>query len=221
MPLRAEEITSILSKELQNYESKLEVEDVGTVLKVGDGIATVYGLLNAMAGELLEFPGGLMGMVLNLEESSVGVAIFGDDSGIKEGDLVKRTGNVASIPVSRAMLGRIVTPLGEPIDGKGPITGTTRMPIEAVAPNVLARQPVREPLMTGIKAIDSMIPIGRGQRELIIGDRQTGKTPSPSTRSSTRRARAWFASMSPWVRRCRAWCVSPTRSNATGRSSTR
>ncbi len=176
MPLRAEEITSILSKELQSYESKLEVEDVGTVLKVGDGIATIYGLLNAMAGELLEFPGGLMGMVLNLEESSVGVAIFGDDSGIKEGDLVKRTGNVASIPVSRAMLGRIVTPLGEPIDGKGPITGTTRMPIEAIAPNVLARQPVREPLMTGIKAIDSMIPIGRGQRELIIGDRQTGKT---------------------------------------------
>jgi F-type H+-transporting ATPase subunit alpha len=176
MALRPEEITSILSKELRTYESKLEIEDVGTVLKVGDGIATVYGLLKAMSGELLEFPGGLMGMVLNLEESSVGVALFGDDSGIKEGDLVKRTGNVTSIPVGDAMLGRIVDALGRPLDGKGPITGTTLMPVEAEAPNVLARQPVKEPLMTGIKAIDSMIPIGRGQRELIIGDRQTGKT---------------------------------------------
>ena len=176
MGLRPEEITSILSKELLSYESKLEVEDVGTVLKVGDGIATVYGLLKAMAGELLEFPGGLVGMVLNLEESSVGVALFGDDSGIKEGDLVKRTSTVASIPVSEALLGRIVNPLGEPLDGKGSITAETRMPIEAETPNVLARQPVKEPLMTGIKAIDSMIPIGRGQRELIIGDRQTGKT---------------------------------------------
>lgn len=176
MGLRPEEITSILSQELQNYESKLEIQDVGTVLKVGDGIATVYGLLDAMSGELLEFPGGLKGMVLNLEESSVGVALFGDDSGIKEGDLVKRTSTVASIPVGDAMLGRIVDPLGQPIDGKGPITGTKLMPIETMAPNVLARQPVKEPLMTGIKAIDSMIPIGRGQRELIIGDRQTGKT---------------------------------------------
>ncbi len=176
MGLRPEEITSVLSKELQNYQAELDIEDVGTVLKVGDSIATVYGLLNAMAGELLEFPGDLMGMVLNLEESSVGVALFGDDSGIKEGDLVKRTGRVASIPVSDAMLGRIVDPLGRPIDGKGPITNTTQMPIEANAPDVLSRQPVKEPLMTGIKAIDSMIPIGRGQRELIIGDRQTGKT---------------------------------------------
>ncbi|MFW6286871.1 MAG: F0F1 ATP synthase subunit alpha [Candidatus Sumerlaeota bacterium] len=176
MGLRPEEITSVLSKELQNYEKELDIKDVGTVLKVGDNIATVYGLLNAMAGELLEFPGDLMGMVLNLEESSVGVALFGDDSGIKEGDLVKRTGQVASIPVGDAMLGRIVDPLGRPLDGKGPITNTTPMPIEASAPDVLSRQPVKEPLMTGIKAIDSMIPIGRGQRELIIGDRQTGKT---------------------------------------------
>ncbi|MFP4379356.1 MAG: F0F1 ATP synthase subunit alpha [Candidatus Sumerlaeia bacterium] len=176
MALRPEEITSILSQELQNYESKLEVEDVGTVLKVGDGIATVYGLEKAMAGELLEFPGEIMGMALNLEESSVGVALFGEDKGIKEGDSVKRTGRVASIPVSEAMLGRIVDPLGRPLDGKGPITDTEDMPIETAAPNVLSRQPVKESLMTGIKAIDSMIPIGRGQRELIIGDRQTGKT---------------------------------------------
>ncbi len=176
MGLRPEEITSVLSKELQNYEAELDIQDVGTVLKVGDNIATVYGLLNAMSGELLEFPGDLMGMVLNLEESSVGVALFGDDAGISEGDLVKRTGRVASIPVSESMLGRIVDPLGRPLDGKGPITNTTLMPVEADAPDVLSRQPVKEPLMTGIKAIDSMIPIGRGQRELIIGDRQTGKT---------------------------------------------
>ncbi len=177
MALRPEEITSVLSKELENYEAKLELEDVGTVLRVGDGIATLYGLEKAMSGELLEFPGGLMGMVLNLEESSVGVALFGDDSKIKEGDPVKRTGRVASIPVSEGMLGRMVNSLGEPIDGKGPIAGAAKdMLIENDAPNVLSRQPVREPIMTGIKAIDSMIPIGRGQRELIIGDRQTGKT---------------------------------------------
>ena len=176
MAIRPEEITSILTQELQDYERKVEVEDVGVVLKVGDNIATVYGLGKAMAGELLEFTGGVMGMVLNLEDSSIGAALFGDDSGIKEGDPVKRTGRVASIPVSEGMLGRIVDPLGRPLDGEGPITGTTDMPIEADAPNVLNRQPVRESLMTGIKAIDSMIPIGRGQRELIIGDRQTGKT---------------------------------------------
>ncbi|MBN1868372.1 F0F1 ATP synthase subunit alpha [Candidatus Sumerlaeota bacterium] len=176
MSLRPEEVSSILSRELQSYEAKLDLQDVGTVLKVGDGIATVYGLEKAMSGELLEFPGGLMGMVLNLEESSVGVALFGDDQGIKEGDPVKRTGTVSSIPVGEAILGRIVNPLGQPIDGKGPIPTDKRMPIEAVAPNVLSRQPVKEALMTGIKAIDSMIPIGRGQRELIIGDRQTGKT---------------------------------------------
>jgi len=176
MSLKPEEITSILSKELEHYEKKLEVESVGTVLKVGDGIATVYGLEKAMSGELLEFPGGLMGMVLNLEESSVGVALFGDDSNIKEGDVVRKTGNVASIPVGEALLGRIINPLGDPLDGKGPIATTKRMPIEGQAPNVLQRQPVREALMTGIKAIDSMIPIGRGQRELLIGDRQTGKT---------------------------------------------
>ncbi|NQU41669.1 F0F1 ATP synthase subunit alpha, partial [bacterium] len=176
MALRPEEITSILSQELQNYEARLEIEDIGTVLRVGDGIATVYGLEKAMSGELLEFPGELMGMVLNLEESSVGVALFGDDSNIKEGDPVKRTDTVASIPVGRTLLGRIVDPLGRPLDGKGPITDTTLMPIEAQAPNVLSRKPVKEALMTGIKASDSMIPIGRGQRELIIGDRQTGKT---------------------------------------------
>jgi F-type H+-transporting ATPase subunit alpha len=177
MAIRPDEIASILTKELNNYESGIDVEEVGTVLKVGDSIASVYGLKQAMAGELLEFPGGLMGMVLNLEESSIGVALFGDDSGVKEGDPVKSTGLVSSIPVGRAMLGRIVNPLGQPVDGKGPITGELeRRPIETPAPNVLSRQPVKESLMTGIKAIDSMIPIGRGQRELIIGDRQTGKT---------------------------------------------
>ena len=176
MALRADEITSILEKELVNYERSLEMEKVGTIIKVGDSIATIYGLNEAMAGELLEFPGGVMGMVLNLEESSVGAALFGSDQEIKEGDVVKRTGRIASVPVGPALLGRVVNALGQPLDGKGPIVAKEYFPIEARVPNVVSRQPVKEPLMTGIKAIDSMIPIGRGQRELIIGDRQTGKT---------------------------------------------
>jgi len=176
MALRADEITSILEKELVNYERSLEMEKVGTVLKVGDSIATIYGLTEAMAGELLEFPGDVMGMVLNLEESSVGAALFGSDREIKEGDTVKRTGRIASVPVGPGLLGRVVNSLGQPLDGKGPIVAAEYYPIEAKIPNVVSRQPVKEPLMTGIKAIDSMIPIGRGQRELIIGDRQTGKT---------------------------------------------
>ncbi|MDP8244167.1 MAG: F0F1 ATP synthase subunit alpha [Candidatus Hinthialibacter antarcticus] len=176
MALRPEEITSVLERELSAFETDLKMETVGSVLKVGDGIATIYGLEEAMSGELLEFPGGLMGMVLNLEENSVGAALFGSDRGIKEGDIVKRTGRIASVPVGEGVIGRVVNALGEPIDGDGPIASTEFRTVESMAPGVLDRQPVKEPLMTGIKAIDSMIPIGRGQRELIIGDRGTGKT---------------------------------------------
>ena len=176
MALRPEEITRILEQELEKYQSTLEIEDIGTILKIGDSIATIHGLQKAMAGELLEFPGGIMGMVLNLDETSVGAALFGSDTGIKEGDIVKRTDRISSVPVGDALLGRVVNSLGQPIDGKGPIATEKFRPIEFKAPNVVSRQPVKEPLMTGLKAIDSMIPIGRGQRELIIGDRQTGKT---------------------------------------------
>ncbi len=178
MTIRPEEITAILSKEIAKYDDHTEMEKVGSILAVGDSIATVYGLLDAKAGELVEFPGGLMGIVLNLEESSVGVALFGPDTGIKEGDLVRCTGRIASVPAGDALLGRVVDPLGNPIDGKGPIDVPKEdyRLIEIKAPGVLLRQPVKEPMMTGLKAIDSMIPIGRGQRELIIGDRQTGKT---------------------------------------------
>ena len=176
MPLRPEEIADILQKELEKYESELKLEDVGSVLQVGDSIARVYGLEKAMAGELLEFPGEVMGMALNLEEDNVGVVLFASDRDIKEGDLVKRTGKICSVPVGESLLGRVVDALGRPIDGKGPIVSDKYRPIESPAPNVVQRQPVKEPVQTGLKAIDSMIPIGRGQRELIIGDRQTGKT---------------------------------------------
>ncbi len=178
MSIRPEEITAILSKEIANYEDRTEMEKVGSILSVGDSIATVYGLLDAKAGELVEFPGGLMGVALNLEESSVGVALFGSDTGIKEGDIVRCTGRIASVPAGEQMLGRVVDPLGNPIDGGPPIEVPKEQHrlIEIKAPGVLDRQPVNEPLMTGLKAIDSMIPIGRGQRELIIGDRGTGKT---------------------------------------------
>ena len=176
MAFRPEEVSSIIQAELQKSDVKLEMESVGTILQVGDGIARVWGLEDAMAGELLEFPGGVIGLVLNLEEDNVGAVLFGSDTGIKEGDTVKRTGKVAQVPVGKALLGRVVNSLGQPIDGKGPIVTDTYNPIESVVPNVVQRQPVKEPLQTGLKAIDSMIPIGRGQRELIIGDRQTGKT---------------------------------------------
>ncbi|MBE7561344.1 F0F1 ATP synthase subunit alpha, partial [bacterium] len=166
----------LIAHELENYRAQLEMENVGTILSVGDGIARVYGLDACMYSELLEFPGGVTGMALNLEENNVGVVLFGSDMGVKEGDTVKRTGKVASIPVGEALLGRVVNPIGEPLDGKGPIHASERRPLEFRAPNVVSRQPVCEPLMTGIKAVDSMIPIGRGQRELIIGDRRTGKT---------------------------------------------
>ena len=176
MDIRAEEISEILKSQIKNYEARVQVSETGTVLSVGDGIARLYGLQNAMAGELLEFPGNLMGMVLNLEEDNVGAAIFGDDRGIKEGDTVKRTGKIVSIPVGPALMGRVVDALGNPIDGKGPIETENYAPVEIKAPGIVKRKSVHEPLQTGLKAIDSMIPIGRGQRELIIGDRQTGKT---------------------------------------------
>ncbi|KPL06128.1 ATP F0F1 synthase subunit alpha [candidate division BRC1 bacterium SM23_51] len=176
MALRPEEISSVIEKELASYEHELAMERVGTVLSVGDSIARIYGLSEAMMAELLEFPGGTMGMVLNLEEHSVGAAIFGSDRDIKEGDTVRATGRIASVPVGAALLGRVVDPLGQPLDGEGPIAAKEYCPIESRVPDVVSRQPVKEPLMTGLKAIDSMIPIGRGQRELIIGDRQTGKT---------------------------------------------
>jgi F-type H+-transporting ATPase subunit alpha len=176
MTFRPEEIGAILAQELERYEAKLETKNVGTVLTVGDGIARLWGLEEAMAGELLKFPGDLMGMVLNLEEDNVGAVLFGSDKDIKEGDRVECTGRIASVPVGKAMIGRVVNAIGQPVDGKGPIGADHYRNIEFTAPSVIERQPVKEPLQTGIKAIDSMIPIGRGQRELIIGDRQTGKT---------------------------------------------
>ncbi|MGL5327661.1 MAG: F0F1 ATP synthase subunit alpha [Peptostreptococcaceae bacterium] len=176
MNLRPEEISSIIKQQIKNYQNKIELTDTGSVLKVGDGIATVYGLDKVMSSELLEFPGQVYGMALNLEEGVVGAVIFGDDSGIKEGDIVKRTGRVVEVPVGEAMIGRVVSPLGLPIDGKGPINTNKTRPVESPAPGIMERKSVHEPLQTGIKAIDSMIPIGRGQRELVIGDRQTGKT---------------------------------------------
>ena len=174
--IRAEEISDIISKQIKDYEKKLDVSEVGTVLSVGDGIARVYGVENAMAMELLEFPGGILGMVLNLETDNVGVAILGEVTHIKEGDIVKRTGRIAQVPVGEAVLGRVIDATGAPIDGKGPIESTEFRRIEMIAPGVVQRQPVNTPMYTGIKAIDAMTPIGRGQRELIIGDRQIGKT---------------------------------------------
>ncbi len=176
MAFRPEEVSSILQKEIEKYQTKLEMESVGTILQVGDGIARIWGLEDAMMSELLQFPGDIIGIVLNLEEDSVSAALFGPDSDIKEGDTVRRTGAVARVPVGDALVGRVVNPLGQPLDGKGPIATDEYMPIEQIAPGVVARQPVKEPVQTGLKSIDSMIPIGRGQRELIIGDRQTGKT---------------------------------------------
>src|SRR6187397_2523959 len=176
MSFRPEEVSAVLLKELERYETKLELKTVGTVLSVGDGIARIWGLEDAMAGELLKFPGDVVGMVLNLEEDNVGAVLFGSDKNIKEGDRVERTGRIASVPVGKAMIGRVVNAIGQPVDAKGPIGSDHFRPVEFKAPGVIQRQPVKEPLQTGIKAIDSMIPIGRGQRELIIGDRQTGKT---------------------------------------------
>ncbi len=176
MRFRADEIASVLQKEIEQYESQIDVREVGRVLEVGDGIARVYGLTGVMAGEMVEFPSGTFGLAFNLEENSVGVIILGDFLDIEEGDEVKSTGRLLSVPVGDAVIGRVVDPLGQPLDGKGPIVTTERRAVESNAPGISQRQPVREPLQTGLKAIDSMTPIGRGQRELIIGDRKTGKT---------------------------------------------
>jgi len=176
MAIRSDEITSIIRSEIKGFDEGADIAGVGTIVEVGDGIAQIYGLSGALAQELLEFPGGIMGMAFNLEEETVGALILGDYTGLKEGDQVKTTGRVVEVPVGDALIGRVVNPLGEPIDGKGPIDTKKTRPIERIAPGVIVRQPVDTPVQTGIKAIDSMIPIGRGQRELIIGDRQTGKT---------------------------------------------
>jgi len=176
MQIRAEEISQVIREQIKDYDKKVEVSETGTVLSVGDGIARIHGVEKAMAGELLEFPGGLLGMVLNLEEDSVGVAVMGDVEHIKEGDTVKRTGRIADVPVGDPVMGRVIDPVGNPLDGKGPIDTPERARIEVVAPGVIARKSVHEPMYTGLKAIDAMTPVGRGQRELVIGDRQIGKT---------------------------------------------
>jgi F-type H+-transporting ATPase subunit alpha len=176
MKFKADEIASVIRSEIEQYESRIEVREIGRVLEVGDGIARVYGLSGVMAGEMVEFPNGVSGLAFNLEENSVGVTILGDFLTIHEGDEVRSTGRLLSVPVGEAVLGRVMDPLGNPLDGKGPIVTTERRPVESPAPGVAQRQPVRQPLQTGIKAIDAMTPIGRGQRELIIGDRKTGKT---------------------------------------------
>jgi len=176
LEIRAEEISEIIKKEIQGFEKSIELKEIGVVISVGDGIARIYGLEKAMSGELLEFPGEVMGMVLNLEEDNVGAVLLGEDTLIKEGDEVKRTGRIMEVPVGDALIGRVVNAIGQPVDGKGPIDTKDFGPIERVAPGVIDRKSVHEPLQTGLKAIDSMVPIGRGQRELIIGDRQTGKT---------------------------------------------
>jgi len=176
MQLKAEEISAIIKEKIKGFDKQVDVNELGSVIQVGDGIAKIYGLDGAMAGEMLEFPGNLYGITLNLEEDNVGAVLMGDDTGIKEGDPVKRTGRIAEVPVGDAIIGRVVNAIGLPLDGKGPIKTSENRRIEVRAPGVVDRQSVREPLQTGIKAIDAMIPIGRGQRELIIGDRQTGKT---------------------------------------------
>src|SRR5437660_1295523 len=176
MEIKADEITKIIREQIEEYRASIDVSEVGNVISVGDGIARVYGLEKAMAGELLEFPHGVMGLALNLEESQVGVVLLGEYTEIREGDQVRRTGRIMEVPVGEALVGRVVNALAQPIDGKGPIVTKERFAVERIAPGVIDRQPVKEPLQTGLKAIDSMIPIGRGQRELIIGDRQTGKT---------------------------------------------
>src|SRR5947199_4590672 len=176
MAINVAEITSVLKKEIANFQQQVQVSEVGTVIEVGDGIARIYGLRNAMAAELLEFESGVMGQVFNLEEDSIGAVVFGDYLSIKEGDTVKSTGRLLEVPVGEAVIGRVVNPLGQPLDGLGPILSNETRKLDIIAPGIAERKPVSEPLQTGIKAVDSMIPIGRGQRELIIGDRKTGKT---------------------------------------------
>ena len=182
--IRADEITRVLRSEIENYEQAVNVSETGSIISVGDGIARIYGLERVMAGELIEFPHGVSGIALNLEEDQVGAVLLGDFTELKEGDEVKRTGRIMSVPVGEALIGRVVDALGNPIDGKGPIATTEFFAIERIAPGVIDRQPVKQPLQTGIKAIDSMIPIGRGQRELIIGDRDRKSTRLNSSHSS-------------------------------------
>ncbi len=176
MDIKASEITSILKKQIKDFGKQSEVSEIGQVLSVGDGIARIYGLDNVQAGEMVEFPGGIRGMALNLEEDNVGAVIFGSDRDIREGDTVKRTGDIVAVPVGKELLGRVVDPLGNPLDGKGPIKTKERKKVDVKAPGIIPRKSVHEPMQTGLKAVDALIPIGRGQRELIIGDRQTGKT---------------------------------------------
>ena len=194
MDIRAAEISAILKEQIENFGTEADVAEVGQVLSVGDNVARVYGLDNVQAGELVEFPGGVLGMALNLEHDNVGVVLFGDDRGIKEGDTVKRTGRIVDAPVGKGLLGRVVDALGNPIDGKGPIEDVERSLVEVKAPGIIPRRSVHEPMQTGLKAIDSLIPIGRGQRELIIGDRQTGKTAIALDRVTTN-PRSAIASM--------------------------
>jgi F-type H+/Na+-transporting ATPase subunit alpha len=176
MKIRADEISAIIQSQIEEFDTEIEIKEVGTVLSVGDGIARVYGLDNAMAGELVDFPDGTKGMVMNLEEDNVGVALFGSGEAIKEGDQVKRTKRITEVPVGEEILGRVISPIGEPLDGKGPLNTSNFSRLEVIAPGIVKRKSVHESLLTGLKAIDSLVPIGRGQRELIIGDRQTGKT---------------------------------------------
>src|SRR5277367_1886578 len=176
MEIRAAEISAILKQQIADFGNEADVAEVGQVLSVGDGIARVYGLDQVQAGEMVEFPNGIKGMALNLEIDNVGVVIFGDDRAIREGDMVKRTGAIVEVPVGKGLLGRVVDGLGNPIDGKGPLTDVKRTRVEVKAPGIIPRKSVHEPVQTGLKAIDALVPVGRGQRELIIGDRQTGKT---------------------------------------------
>ena len=176
MDIKASEISSILKEQIKGFEQKSEVSEIGQVLSVGDGIARIYGLDNVQAGEMVEFPGGIRGMALNLEEDNVGAVVFGSDRDIREGDTVKRTGDIVSVPVGKGLLGRVVDPLGNPLDGKGPIEAEANMKVDVKAPGIIPRKSVHEPMQTGLKAVDALIPVGRGQRELVIGDRQTGKT---------------------------------------------
>ena len=218
MDIRAAEISAILKEQIKNFGKEAEVSEVGQVLSVGDGIARVYGLDNVQAGEMVEFPGGIRGMALNLEADNVGVVIFGDDRDIKEGDTVKRTGAIVDVPVGKGLLGRVVDALGNPIDGKGPIKADERRRVDVKAPGIIPRKSVHEPMATGLKAIDALIPIGRGQRELIIGDRQTGKTAvaldtilnqKSLNQRQRREVRSSTASMSPSARSAR-----PSRSSS-------
>ena len=176
MKISADEIASVIQKEIANFESEIDVREVGTVLEVGDGIARVHGLTNVAAGEMVEFPGGIIGLAFNLEENSVGIIILGDYLKINEGDQVKSLGTLLSVPVGDAVIGRVLDPLGNPLDGKGPLNSKETRPVEIIAAGVAERKPVSEPMQTGLKAVDAMTPVGRGQRELIIGDRKTGKT---------------------------------------------